>query len=66
LLKDNSHTQREDVIMTDTKNYASTAFAYDPHWGALPKGELARLIGAGDENEVVNEKNPVGHKELGE
>jgi hypothetical protein len=41
-------------------------FDLDPHWGALPKGELARLLGAGDPKEITSGPTPIGHEELGE
>lgn len=52
--------------MSKNESTVTGSFEIDPHWGAMPEGELARLIGAGDPNEITAGPTPAGHEELGE
>jgi hypothetical protein len=48
--------------MATDKN-AMNPFEVETAWGKLPQGEFARMIGAGDPNEITADA-PVGHEEL--
>lgn len=37
---------------------ATESIAVDTHWGLVPEGEAARLIGAGDPNEIAAGAQP--------